>query len=207
MNLLKGVKRLENEKDLILQSKSGDIESFEKLIKTYQKMAYNVAYRIMGNEEDAKDMTQEALIKVYRNIKSFRMDSSFSTWLYRIVMNTCKDALRKKKAVVISLDKPIHTTEGEMQMEFEDDQPTPEEKLVTKETQKMVHDALQKVNEVNRVVLVLRDIKGFSYQEISDIVDVPVGTIKSRINRGRQELKKILTQVRQHDMGLVRKEG
>ena len=183
---------MEDEKKLVLQSKSGDLQSFERLIKAYQKMAYNVAYRIMGNEEDAKDMTQEALIKVYRNIKGFRMDSSFSTWLYRIVMNTCKDELRKKKMKVISIDQPIQTGDGQMQMEIEDTSLHPDEILVSKETQTEVHDALQEVSEKNRVVVVLRDIKGFSYSEISDVLEVPVGTIKSRINRGRQELKSIL---------------
>jgi RNA polymerase sigma-70 factor (ECF subfamily) len=182
---------------LIQKSKSGDLNSFETLIKTYQKMAYNVAYRIMGNEEDAKDMTQEALIKVYRNIGNFRMDSSFSTWLYRIVMNTCKDELRKRKVKVISIDQPIETGDGQMQMEIEDEGRKPDEILVSKETQNEVHEALQEVSEKNRIVVVLRDIKGFSYSEISDIIDVPVGTIKSRISRGRQELKNVLLNKRQ----------
>lgn len=183
---------MEDEKKLILQSKSGDVESFERLVKTYQKMAYNVAYRIMGNEEDAKDMTQEALIKVYKNIKGFRMDASFSTWLYRIVMNTCKDELRKKKMKVISIDQPIDTGDGQMQMDIEDTGLHPDEILISRETQTEVHEALQNVSEKNRIVVVLRDIKGFSYSEISDIIDVPVGTIKSRISRGRQELKAVL---------------
>lgn len=206
MYLSKGVKRLENEKDLIIQSISGDIKSFETLIIGYQKMAYNVAYRIMGNEEDAKDMTQEALIKVYKNLKKFRMDSSFSTWLYRIVMNTCKDELRKKKMKVISIDQPIETGEGKMHMDLEDTGLKPDEIIESRETQKEVHEALQEVSETNRVVVVLRDIKGFSYSEISDIIDVPVGTIKSRINRGRQELKKILMNKQKQSISLVRKE-
>ncbi len=185
-------KKLEDEKKLIQKSKSGDVKSFETLIGRYQKMAYNVAYRIMGNEEDAKDMTQEALIKVYRYLDKFRMDSSFSTWMYRIVMNTCKDHLRKKKLKVTSIDKLIETSDGSMQVEIKDDKRTPEELLISKEVSNEVQNALQSVNEKNRIVVVLRDIKGFSYSEISEIIDVPVGTIKSRINRGRQELKSIL---------------
>jgi len=200
------VKRVENEKDLIIQSISGDIHSFEVLIKGYQKMAYNVAYRIMGNEEDAKDMTQEALIKVYKNLSKFRMDSSFSTWLYRIVMNTCKDELRKKKLKVVSIDQPIETGEGQMHMDIEDTGLKPDEVVESRETQVEVHEALQEVSETNRVVVVLRDIKGFSYAEISEIIEVPVGTIKSRINRGRQELKNILMNKRKQSISLVRKE-
>lgn len=190
-------KSLEDEKKLIKQSISGDIQSFETLINRYQKMAYNVAYRILGNEEDAKDMTQEALIKVFRNLKSFRMDSSFSTWLYRIVMNTCKDHLRKNKVKVISMDQSYDVGDGEVQMEFEDQGLKPDEVLVSKETQSEVQEALMVVSEKNRIVVVLRDIKGFSYSEISDIVNIPIGTIKSRISRGRQELKTILLSKRQ----------
>lgn len=188
---------MEDEKSLILKSLKGDVTSFERLIKDYQKMAYNVAYRIMGNEEDAKDMTQEALIKVYRKLDSFRMDAQFSTWLYRIVMNTCKDELRKKKMKVISIDQSIETDDGKMHMDLEDEGLHPDELLVQKETQSEVHAALQEVSEKNRVVVVLRDIKGFSYQEISDIIDVPVGTIKSRISRGRNELKTVLLNKRE----------
>ncbi len=197
---------MENEKNLILQSISGDVQSFETLIKGYQKMAFNVAYRIMGNEEDAKDMTQDALIKVYKNLKGFRMDSSFSTWLYRIVMNTCKDELRKRKMKLVSIDQPIETNDGQMQMDLEDHGLKPDEIVTQRETQKEVHEALQQVSEINRIVVVLRDIKGFSYSEISDIIDVPVGTIKSRINRGRQELKKILMNKRNSSIHFMRKE-
>ncbi|MBN2796038.1 MAG: sigma-70 family RNA polymerase sigma factor [Clostridia bacterium] len=196
-----------DEKILIKQSINGDVTSFEQLIKSYQKMAYNVAYRVMGNEEDAKDMTQEALIKVYKNLKSFRMDASFSTWLYRIVMNTCKDALRKNKTKVISLDQPLDTGDGEMQWEIEDEGLKPDEQLVQKETQNEVQKALQLVGENNRIVLVLRDIKGLSYSEISDIIDVPEGTVKSRLNRGRQELKEILLKQRTSQLKAIRKEG
>lgn len=191
---------MEDEKKLIKKSISGDVESFEILISRYQKMAYNVAYRIMGNEEDAKDMAQESFIKIFKYIKNFRMDSSFSTWMYRIVMNTCKDELRKKKLKVISIDKTIDTGDGSMQMDIEDSSRTPEQLLESKETSEEVQNALLQISENNRIVVVLRDIKGFSYSEISEIIDVPVGTIKSRINRGRQELKEIL--IRRRDRSL-----
>lgn len=188
---------MEDEKKLIKKSISGDVQSFEILISRYQKMAYNIAYRIMGNEEDAKDMAQESFIKIFRYIKNFRMDSSFSTWMYRIVMNTCKDELRKKKLKVISIDKPIETSDGSMQMDIEDKSRTPEELLESKETSEEVQEALSQISDNNRIVVVLRDIKGFSYSEISDIIEVPVGTIKSRINRGRHELKTLLIKKRE----------
>jgi len=194
---MKGVNNtLVDEKKLIKQSISGDVSSFEQLINQYQKMAYNVAYRIMGNEEDAKDMTQEALIKVYKKLKSFRMDASFSTWLYRIVMNTCKDELRKKKMKVVSIDQSFDTGDGEVQMDLEDEKLGPEDKLIQKETQTMVQEALNQLPEANRIVLVLRDIEGMSYDEISEVLQLPKGTVKSRINRGRQGLKEVIMQNR-----------
>jgi RNA polymerase sigma-70 factor (ECF subfamily) len=155
-------------------------------------MAYNVAYRMMGNEEDAKDMTQEALVKVFKKLKSFRMDASFSTWLYRIVMNTCKDEMRKKKMSTISIDQSIETEDSQVYFELEEKGLGPEEKLLQKETQNLVHSALQEIPEDNRMVLILRDIKNLTYDEISEVLDIPKGTVKSRINRGRLALKDVL---------------
>ena len=183
---------LVDEKKLIKQSISGDVESFEQLIRQYQRMAYNVAYRMMGNEEDAKDMTQEALVKVFKKLKSFRMDASFSTWLYRIVMNTCKDEMRKKKMSTISIDQSIETEDSQVYFELEEKGLGPEEKLLQKETQNLVHSALQEIPEDNRMVLILRDIKNLTYDEISEVLDIPKGTVKSRINRGRLALKDVL---------------
>lgn len=183
---------LVDEKKLIKQSISGDVESFEQLIRQYQRMAYNVAYRMMGNEEDAKDMTQEALVKVFKKLKSFRMDASFSTWLYRIVMNTCKDEMRKKKMSTISIDQSIETEDSQVYFELEEKGLGPEEKLLQKETQNLVHSALQEIPEDNRMVLILRDIKNLTYDEISEVLNIPKGTVKSRINRGRLALKDVL---------------
>jgi RNA polymerase sigma-70 factor (ECF subfamily) len=101
------------EKLLIKKSKTGDIESFELLVSSYDRKAYNIAYRMMGNEEDAKDMAQEAMLRVYRSIKDFKEQSSFSTWLYRIVTNVCLDELRKrKKERTVSLDSTIKRRAG-----------------------------------------------------------------------------------------------
>ena len=120
-----------NEKDIIEKCKSGDHTAFEALINNYDKKVFNTVYRLIGNKEDALDLTQEVFIKVYRNIKSFRGDSSFSTWLYRLVTNTRFDAGRKKKnETTYSLDKPIETEHGEMERELLDEGSTPDEILI-----------------------------------------------------------------------------
>jgi RNA polymerase sigma-70 factor (ECF subfamily) len=181
------------EKILIEKSQNGDIESFEKLIEKYQVIAFNIAYRMVGNKEDASDMAQEALIKVYKSIKNFRGDSNFSTWFYRIVTNTCIDAIRKlKKIKTYSLDKEYETENGNYKFEVADNKYSPEKLYEVKEKKELVQVALNKMPEKYKAVLVLRDIQGFTYEEISEMTQNPVGTVKSRISRGRLLLKEIL---------------
>lgn len=178
------------EKLLIKKSQSGDVDSFEFLLDSYDKKAYNIAYRIMGNEEDAKDMAQEALLRVYRSLKDFKGQSSFSTWLYRIVTNVCLDELRRrKKEKYVSMDSTIYTDNGELHRELCSEKETPESIYERVEEGELVRNAIQELSEDYRSVIVLRDIQGFSYEEISNILDCSLGTVKSRINRGRTILK------------------
>lgn len=181
------------EKILIEKSQNGDVESFEKLIEKYQVVAFNIAYRMVGNREDASDMAQDAIIKVYKSLKSFRGDSNFSTWFYRIVTNTCIDAIRKmKKIKTYSLDKEFETENGNYSFEIADNKYLPERLYEVKEKKELVQAALNKMAEKYRTVVVLRDIQGFTYEEISEMTQNPVGTVKSRISRGRSLLKEIL---------------
>ncbi len=180
----------ELEKLLISKSKAGDTDAFEKLVGMHDKKAYNIALRIMGNEEDAKDMSQEALIRVYRSIRDFKEQSSFSTWLYRIVTNVCLDELRKRKnAKTVPVDGTIETEDGEMHLEVGVEHETPEEVYVKQERKKVILNAISELNEEHRSAIVLRDIQGFSYEEIAAMLDLSLGTVKSRINRARHALK------------------
>lgn len=178
------------EKLLVKKSQSGDIESFELLISSYDKRAYNIAYRVMGNEEDAKDMAQEALLKVFKSLKDFKGQSAFSTWLYRIVTNVCLDELRRRKnEKYVSMDSTIHTENGELHREMCSDKETPESVYERVEQRELIKNAISELNEDYRSAIVLRDIQGFSYEEISNILDCSLGTVKSRINRGRIMLR------------------
>lgn len=178
------------EKLLVKKSQSGDVESFELLISSYDKRAYNIAYRVMGNEEDAKDMAQEALLRVFRSIKSFRGQSSFSTWLYRIVTNVCLDELRRRKnEKYVSMDSTIQTDSGELHLEICSDKETPESVFEQVEQREVIRNAISELKDEYRSVIVLRDIQGFSYEEISGILDCSLGTVKSRINRARTMLR------------------
>lgn len=184
---------LDNENELIKRCKIGDLDAFETLIMAYEKKAYNIAYRMMGNEEDAKDVAQEALLKIYRNMINFKEESAFSTWLYRIVTNTCLDELRKKKNMYTqSIDQIYEGKEGDVHIELAIDYTTPESVYVDQETREIVVDAMNELSEDYKSAIVLREIEGLSYDEIADVLDCSLGTVKSRINRARNALKEKL---------------
>lgn len=188
----------DNEKNLLERAKSGDIAAFEQLVDSYQKRIFNIALRMLGNYDDAGDLTQEVLIRIFKSIKSFKEQSSFSTWIYRITTNVCLDEIRKRKnRKVVSLDEEIKLDDGEMKRQFESDEPTPEETAEAEDLKKIVNMAIEKLNEEHRVVIILRDIQGLSYEEISEVLKLPEGTVKSRINRARQALKNILSEKRE----------
>lgn len=190
----KGVETLSlQEASLIEQSKAGDIESFEQLIAAHQKRMFNIAYRMLGNLEDANDVTQEALVKAYRGIKNFSGKSSFSTWLYTIVNNACIDFIRKnRKTNIIYLDREYETEDGSYKVELYSNDHRPEELLEKKEVQRLVHESIDKLSYEHKKIIILRDIQQLSYKEIAEILSCSEGTVKSRISRARNNLKIII---------------
>lgn len=178
---------------LVKKSISGDVDAFEELIKDYKKMAYNIALRVLRNKEDAEDISQEALIKVFKNISSFNMKSSFKVWLYRIVMNTCFDFKRKKNIVTYSIDKPLENDENEIMHEIPDNTYNPDIVIQNELESQMLYDSIDSLDEDFRIVIVLRDIQGLSYRDIASVLSCNEGTVKSRLNRARNKLKEIIT--------------
>jgi RNA polymerase sigma-70 factor (ECF subfamily) len=182
-----------NETELIKKCQKGDLDSFDVLVSMYSERAYAVAFGVMGNKHDASDMTQEAFIKVFRNIKKFNFKSAFNTWLYRIVKNACIDEIRKRKrGTVVSLDATIDGGDGEYIMQIPDSGPGIQEILERDENKKMLNAALGELKENHRVVLVLADIKSYDYSEVAAMLSIPVGTVKSRISRARLKLAEII---------------
>ncbi len=188
------VQQMSNQEELLLEkSKAGDVEAFEKLIEIYQKKIFNLAYRMIGNFDDANDLAQETFIRVFRSIASFKGQSAFSTWIYRITTNVCLDELRKRKnKKEMSLDAEIQLEDGEMKRQIMSDDPLPDEVAEREEIRSIVSGAIDSLPEDQRLVITLRDIQGLSYDEIADVLDCPSGTVKSRINRARQALKNVL---------------
>ncbi len=188
----------QDEKELLEKSKNGDIEAFEKLIERYQKKVFNMAFRIIGNHDDASELAQEVFIRIFKSIKTFKEESSFSTWVYRITTNICLDELRKRKnRKIVYLDDDIKSEDGEMKRQLEDTRPTPEAAAEKNEVKRVVESAIQALSDEHRTVIVMRDLQGFSYEEIASIIKCPEGTVKSRINRARQALRDILKNKRE----------
>ena len=182
----------ENEKKLVEKAKSGDIKAFEKLIEDHQKKVFNIALRMIGDYDEASELAQEAFLKAYKSIKSFKGDSLFSTWIYKITTNVCLDEIRRKRKKLISLDEDIEHDGSEFKRQIKDHSPGPESLAENNELKRMVKESINLLPEDYKIVIVLRDIQGFSYEEISRIIKCPIGTVKSRINRARRALKKIL---------------
>lgn len=171
----------------------GDIDAFSEIIDKYEKMIYNLAYRIFNNASDAEDITQEVFIKVYKNIYKCEGKQNIKTWIYTIAYNTCIDEVRKRKGKNnISLDIELEGEENNFSLDIPSNEPTPENALIEKEGLLEIEQAINSLNEINKSLIFLRDIKGFSYNEISEITGLNIGTVKSRINRARNILKNIL---------------
>ena len=177
------------EKALVQSAAAGDEAAFEQLVLRYQKPVYNLALRMVGNESDALDMAQEAFLRAWRGLPGFQFGSQFSTWLYRLTSNICIDFLRsQKRHKTISLT--VGDGEEEQQWELEDPQPQPEERLIAQEQRQALARAMQELDTEYRQILTLRVIQNCSYQEIAEVLSLPEGTVKSRLSRAREQLRK-----------------
>ncbi|MGN1120320.1 MAG: sigma-70 family RNA polymerase sigma factor, partial [Oscillospiraceae bacterium] len=176
--------------NLIARCKGGEREAFNELVLKYQDNVINLAYNLLSDRDDAYDAAQETFIKVYKNIGSFRGESSFVTWIYRITSNVCKDILRKRQrqGATVSLSPADDSADSQF-MDIKDEKKTPEEMLETTELQREVREALSELKAEYREVIVYCDMEQLSYEEMSSLLKCPVGTIKSRLSRARTALR------------------
>jgi RNA polymerase sigma-70 factor (ECF subfamily) len=180
-----------NEAQAIEAAKTGNLSAFNQLVMLHQGLAYNVAYRIMGDADGAADATQEAFIKAFRSLDQYQ-GGAFKSWLMRIVTNTCYDQLRyQKRRPTQGLE--TEDVETEYQPHLIDPTEQPEETVTRHELTDMLQAAINALPPDQRSVVILSDVEGFSYQEIADIVEVSLGTVKSRLNRARTKLRDLLT--------------
>ena len=178
----------EQEAQIVRRVLEGDVNAFEDLVTEHEKGVYAIAQRMTGNAEDAADMTQETFIKAYNSLSSFRGDSKFSVWLYRIATNVCLDFLRSRsRKPTVSLS--VEDDDGEeVELDIADESQSPERLLERGLTRDAVRRGLNALSPEYRQILLLREIQGLSYEEIADVLTLEVGTVKSRIFRARKRL-------------------
>ncbi|WP_163102523.1 RNA polymerase sigma factor SigW [Peribacillus alkalitolerans] len=180
-------------KQRIKEVLKGDQNAYSEIVEIYKDKVYQICYRMLGHRHEAEDMAQEAFVRAYVNIHSFNINLKFSTWLYRIATNLCIDRIRKKKPDYY-LDAEIAGTDGlDMYSQVASNSPGPETEVESLELQDTIQAEIMKLPEKYRSVIILKYIEELSLKEISEILDMPVGTIKTRIHRGREALRKQLS--------------
>ena len=182
------------ERELVRRSQSGDVDAFDRIVGAYQDLVYGLAFRLMGNYDDANDLTQEVFIACFRKIGQFRGDSRLQTWLYRIAVNMAKNAWKRRERRAYSHTVSIDETNEDDApiMELASDSPGPRRQVESMEASHALQACLDRLNPEQKEALILRCIEDLSYEEIAEVLQVNLGTVKSRINRGRIELKRMM---------------
>lgn len=177
---------------LIRRAAAKDEAAFEKLLTLHEKSVYNLCCRMAGNTEDARDLTQEVFLRVWRTLGQYQFDAAFTTWLYRLTQNVCIDHLRRQKRRQHVSLTVAEDGEEARELAIPDPAPLPEEQVLYNEKQRAIRAAMDALPADYRVILELRVVRSLPYEEISRVLDIPAGTVKSRLARARMQLKKIL---------------
>ncbi|MFO8080182.1 MAG: sigma-70 family RNA polymerase sigma factor [Armatimonadota bacterium] len=182
---------------LVERARQGDRTAFGQLVDEYKDKIYNYVARMLNDPYEAEDVTQEAFLRAYKSLPRFRGASSFHTWLYRIASNLAIDVVRKRKRQdpTFSLDEPLESDDGEYERELPDETGGPEDRTSTRETRVAVRRAIMDLPEKLRDVMILYELQGETYEDIADILDVPLGTVKSRLFNARNRLKDSLREL------------
>ena len=176
-----------HEDELILLSKEGNLDSYNNLVEIYQQQVYNIALRMLGSPQDAEDITQDIFVQSWKALGSFR-GQNFRAWLFRIASNACRDFLRSKKSRKADSLDAIFPEYNPLPSSLE----SPEENILKDEVSQLIAQQLLHLSEDQRIVVTLADLQGLSYEEIAQITDTSLGTVKSRLNRGRTNLRDLL---------------
>jgi RNA polymerase sigma-70 factor (ECF subfamily) len=182
----------DEEQRLVAAAQRGDVESFNALVRLYEGRIYNLCYRMLGDAESAADATQEAFLSSYRNLRSFR-GGSFRSWLLRIATNACYDQLRaRKRRPTTSLDNEADDDEDSSPLQIADRGESPDDFALRRELAAAIQQALSVLPDEQRAIIILSDIEGLAYEEIAQITNTNLGTVKSRLSRGRARMRDVL---------------
>ncbi len=180
------------EEELVRLARQGDQSAFEQLVRDNEKRIYNLALRMAGHPEDALDLSQEIFLNAWKGLSAFKGDSSFATWLYRLASNACVDFLRSQKRQREAAGFALSLDDEDAPSPPVDSVELPHAQLERRERERALHRALQRLPDHHRQILVMRELQGLSYQEMSQALDLDLGTVKSRLTRARLALRKIL---------------
>jgi RNA polymerase sigma factor (sigma-70 family) len=186
----------DDEGKIISAALAGDQRAYAKLVDKHRSAIFHIINRIVRNDEVARDLVQETFMKAFSSLASYRSEYRFSTWLYKIAANSSIDHLRKKRIQALSLDRPMETEDGSVGMDIPDYSYDPERELVKKQQRFSIEEAIESLPDKYREVIIYRHKDDKSYDEIADLLGIPVGTVKARIFRARELLKKKLKNIR-----------
>ncbi len=181
---------------LVGRCRNGDLDAFEQLVVKHQKRMLNIAYRMLGDYAEACEAVQDVFVSVWKNIRDFRGESKFSTWLTTITLNQAKNRLKQMRSrnsrIVLSLDEPVETVDGSMSIDPPSSGPSPLERLEAGDVRTKVRECIAALEPEYREVIILRDLQDLSYEEIGSALKVRAGTVKSRLFRAREAVKECL---------------
>lgn len=178
--------------ELVRRAIGGDEKAYGELVDKYERAIYFHILKMVKDKKQVEDLVQETFVKAFDNLNTYSTNYAFSTWLYRIATNHTIDYLRKKKLKTLSIDEPVKTKDGEMQMQLPDETASTDRDIIRKQRQKMVQRAIEDLPTKYRKVIQMRHMEEKSYQEIADVLDKPLGTVKAHIFRAREMLYKAL---------------
>jgi len=178
--------------ELVRRAKDGDYKAYDQLILLYKDAVYNVVFRMVRNHQEAEDLTQDTFLKAFKSLSSFNEEYAFSTWLFKIATNNCIDFFRKRKLKTFSMENQIRYKDDEIQHEYADNRKSAIEELIDGEKSEIIRRAIDRLPEKYRTVIQLRHREERSYEEIAQRLNLPLGTVKARIFRAREMLKREL---------------
>ncbi len=194
-----GPRKLDDDAGLVALSQMSDLKAFEALVRKHQKRMLNIAFRLIDDYEEACEVVQDAFVSAYKNIRTFRGDSKFSTWLTSITVNLSKNRLKQVRSrrghEAFSIDEPVQTDEGRMVIDPPSHEPSVLDRLETRDIGNRVQECIKALAPDFREVLVLRDMQDFSYEEIASVLRMREGTVKSRLFRAREMVRDCLKRV------------
>ena len=194
---------IRTDEELVARATAGDLESFNQLVTRWERPIYALAYRTLGREEDARDVVQEAFLRAYRGLRGFKGEAKFSSWLYRITLNLCRDWIRRERRAPV-----VQVPEGTDPVELADQRASPaesvEDLVARREMSRAVARAMQELSDDQRMAIVLKEYHGLTFQEIADMLNCPLSTVKTRLYQGLSMLRRRLERQQADEASLRR---